>query len=177
LTIPSLEHGDLRLRPLELADADQARILFPHWRDRQAYLNAVVPWPYPPTAHAIFYERVALPAMERGEHGRGALFLKTGPGQLIRQHQPDRGEHETAASGSDSRGTVRVDDRGERGVTTFWFEVLKFPVLRVPKAIAEQGIAPHLESRYAGDRDVERDNSAEVAAEIWELLRRMEQAA
>jgi hypothetical protein len=31
MTVPFLETPRLRLRPLELADADQTRILFPHW--------------------------------------------------------------------------------------------------------------------------------------------------
>jgi ribosomal-protein-alanine N-acetyltransferase len=44
---PTLETRRLILRPLEIADADEVQILFPHW-EIVRYLNNRVPWPYPP---------------------------------------------------------------------------------------------------------------------------------
>ena len=73
--IPRLETPRLRLRALELADADQTQILFPHW-EIVKHLNAVVPWPYPPDGARQFYEHVELPAMARGEHWTWSIRLK-----------------------------------------------------------------------------------------------------
>lgn len=47
--IPTLYTERLILRPLELADADAVQQQFAHW-EVVRYLNALVPWPYPPTA-------------------------------------------------------------------------------------------------------------------------------
>jgi [ribosomal protein S5]-alanine N-acetyltransferase len=56
-------------------------------------------------------------------------------------------------------------------VTDYWFDVLKFPVLRVPKAIANQ--ASRRISERQGMRIVateERDFvSGRLRAEIWEI--------
>ena len=56
-------------------------------------------------------------------------------------------------------------------VTDYWFDVLKFPVLRVPKAIANQ--ASRRISERQGMRIVateERDFvSGRLPAEIWEI--------
>jgi len=44
---PVLQTTRLILRPLELADAEQVQIIFPHW-EIVRYLANRVPWPYPP---------------------------------------------------------------------------------------------------------------------------------
>jgi hypothetical protein len=49
---------------LELGDAQQAQLLFPHWNVVR-YLSAAVPWPYPADGAHTFYRDVALPAMNR----------------------------------------------------------------------------------------------------------------
>src|ERR1700759_5114722 len=36
----------LLLRPLQLSDAEQTQLLFPHW-EIVKHLNTIVPWPYP----------------------------------------------------------------------------------------------------------------------------------
>jgi RimJ/RimL family protein N-acetyltransferase len=78
--IPVLETSRLFLRPLELADAEQAQKIFPHW-EIVRYLGKVVPWPYPPDGAYTFYRDVALPAVERGEAWHWTLRLKTRPEQ------------------------------------------------------------------------------------------------
>jgi len=56
-------------------------------------------------------------------------------------------------------------------VTDFWFEVLKFPVLRVPKAITN--LASRRISEKQGMRVVERMErdyvSGRLPSELWEI--------
>src|SRR5665213_134505 len=72
----------LLLRPLELADAEQIQVIFPHW-EIVRYLKNVVPWPYPADGARIFCEEVALPQAERGESWHWTLRLKSTPEQMI----------------------------------------------------------------------------------------------
>ncbi len=65
---PTLRTARLLLRPLDLADAEQAQALFPNWKIVR-HLAAVVPWPYPADGAVTFFRVVALPAVERGEAG------------------------------------------------------------------------------------------------------------
>jgi RimJ/RimL family protein N-acetyltransferase len=56
-------------------------------------------------------------------------------------------------------------------VTDYWFEVLKFPVLRVPKAIANA--ASRRISEKQGMRVIRREDrdyvSGRLPSEIWEI--------
>jgi RimJ/RimL family protein N-acetyltransferase len=160
----------LLLRPLELTDAEQAQILFPHW-EIVKHLNAVVPWPYPPDGARAFYEQVALPAMERGEQWTWSLFLKTEPGQLIGSISLIRGEENRGFwLGLPWHGQGLMTE-ASNAVTDFWFDTLKFPVLRVPKAI--DNTASRRISEKQGMRvvaTVERDYvCGRMPAEIWEI--------
>ena len=170
MTIPSLETRRLLLRPLELADAEQAQILFPHW-EIVKHLNAVVPWPYPPDGARTFYEQVALPAMERGEQWTWSLFLKAVPWQLIGSISLIRGEENRGFwLGLPWHGQGLMTE-ASNAVTDFWFDTLKFPVLRVPKAI--DNTASRRISEKQGMRvvaTVERDYvCGRMPAEIWEI--------
>ena len=60
-----LETARLQLRPLELADAVAAQLLFPQW-DIVRYLASHVPWPYPADGALTFYRDRALPASPMG---------------------------------------------------------------------------------------------------------------
>jgi len=80
--IPPLETPRLFLRPLEIADAQQAQLLFPHW-EIVRYLSNVVPWPYPPDGAHTYYRDFAIPAMERGDEWHWTIRLKTKPERLI----------------------------------------------------------------------------------------------
>src|SRR5262250_3121106 len=88
---PTLETLRLILRPLELADAAQTQILFPHW-EIVRFLNDKVPWPYPADGAYTFFRDVSLPAMERGDSWHWTLRLKTAPGQLIGHISLSKGE-------------------------------------------------------------------------------------
>src|SRR5438128_1909263 len=79
---PELQTPRLVLRPLELSDAAQVQVLFPHW-EIVRYLNGIVPWPYPPDGAFVFYRDVALPAVERGDEWHWSLRLKSNPERLI----------------------------------------------------------------------------------------------
>ena len=70
ITTPVLETARLILRPLELADADQVQLLFPHW-DVVKHLNNRVPWPYPPDGARQFYEHVAFRRWRAVSNGAG----------------------------------------------------------------------------------------------------------
>jgi RimJ/RimL family protein N-acetyltransferase len=171
VTTPPLETPRLLLRPLELADADQVQKLFPHW-EIVKYLNAVVPWPYPADGAHVFFRDFELPAMERGEHWTWTIRLKEQPDQLIGSISLMKGEHENRGFwlGLPWHGQ-RLMTEASDAVTDFWFDTLRFPVLRVPKAIANTA------SRRISERQgmrvvavVERDYvSGRLPAEIWEI--------
>ncbi|MGH9141820.1 MAG: GNAT family N-acetyltransferase [Vicinamibacterales bacterium] len=169
---PPLETPRLLLRPLTLADADQVQLLFPHW-DIVRYLNARVPWPYPPDGARQFYQQVALPAMARGEQWNWSLRLKTQPDQLIGSVSLMKGEENRGFwLGLPWHGQGLMTEASD-AVTDFWFNTLGFQVLRVPKAIANT--ASRRISEKQGMRvvaTIERDYvSGRLVAEIWEITR------
>lgn len=171
MTPPPLETRRLLLQPLRLEDADQVQILFPHW-EIVKYLNALVAWPYPPDGARTFYEQVAIPAMERGEQWTWSIFLKTDSRQLIGSISLMQGEHENRGFwlGLPWQGQGLMTEASD-AVTDFWFNTLKFRVLRVPKAIANT--ASRRVSEKQGMRVVaviERDYvCGRRPAEVWEI--------
>jgi len=168
---PVLETPRLILRPLELADAESVQRLFPHW-EIVRYLNAVVPWPYPPDGALSYYRGVALPAMERGDEWHWTLRLKSAPGQVIGAVGLGRREH-------DNRGFWLGLPWHGQGLMTeavtatndYWFDVLSFPVLRVSKAAAN--LASRRISEKTGMRLIGKSEKAFVSGtlpcEIWEM--------
>ena len=124
------------MRPLQLADAEQVQVLFPKW-EIVRYLTAQVPWPYPPDGAYQFYRNVALPAMERGNAWHWMLALKTAPSQVIgsiglmNNNEVNRGFW----LGLPWQGQGLMTEACA-AITDYWFNALKFPVLRVPKAVA-----------------------------------------
>jgi ribosomal-protein-alanine N-acetyltransferase len=169
---PPLETPRLLLRPLELADAEQAQILFPHW-EIVRYLSRIVPWPYPPDGAYKWYRDFALPAMERGEEWHWALRLKSSPGQMIGcislMSKPSN-DNRGFWLGLPWQGQGLMTEACE-AVTDYWFDVLKFPVLRAPKAVPNT--ASRRISEKTGMRVIaieERDYvSGRFPAEIWEI--------
>jgi len=80
--LPTLYTERLILRPLTLNDAEGIQQQFPHW-EVVRYLNALVPWPYPADGARTYLEKVALPAIARGEEWHWSIRLKSAPEQLI----------------------------------------------------------------------------------------------
>lgn len=166
-----LETPRLLLLPLQLSDAEQAQILFPQW-EIVRYLTKAVPWPYPPNGAYQFYRDVALPAVERGDAWHWTLRLKSSPEQLIGSIALMRNENENRGFwlGLPWQGQGLMSEACEV-VTDYWFDTLKFPVLRVPKAIANT--ASRRISEKQGMRMVAMEEREYVSgrhpAEIWEI--------
>jgi ribosomal-protein-alanine N-acetyltransferase len=170
VTVPTLETPRLLLRPLELADAAQTQMLFPHW-DVVKYLNSLIPWPYPPDGARQFYQQVELPAMARGEHWSWSIRLKSDRDRLIGSISLMKGDENRGFwLGLPWHGQGLMTEASD-GVTDFWFNTLKYPMLRVPKAIANT--ASRRISEKQGMRviaTVERDYVfGRLPAEIWEI--------
>ncbi|HVB87942.1 MAG TPA: GNAT family N-acetyltransferase [Candidatus Dormibacteraeota bacterium] len=167
----TLETARLLLRPIELADAEQIQQEFPRW-EIVRYLSTRVPWPYPPDGALAFIRDVALPSTARGEGWLWTLRLKSDLERIV-------GGIDLYANERDNRGFWLIPELRGCGLMTeaadaateFWFEVLKFPVLRTSKATAN--IASRRVSEKQGMRMIGRDErdyvSGRLATEIWEI--------
>lgn len=168
---PTLETRRLLLHPLELADAEQAQVLFADW-EIVRYLADVVPWPYPPDGAFQHYRDVALPAAERGDAWHWTLRLKSNPQQMIGQITLRKGENKNRGFWI-GRQWQRQGFMTEAcdAVTDYWFNTLKFPVLRVPKAIANA--ASRRISEKQGMRIIATEErgyvSGRFSSELWEI--------
>jgi ribosomal-protein-alanine N-acetyltransferase len=168
---PELQTKRLLLKPLQLADAQQTQLLFPHW-EIVRYLRKVVPWPYPPDGAHRFYEDVALPAIQRGDEWIWTLRLKTAPDRVIGSISVAKGENDNRGFwlGLPWHGQGLMTEAAE-AVTDYWFNVLNFKVLRVPKAIAN--VASRRISEKHGMRVVATEEreyvSGKLLSEIWEI--------
>ena len=171
---PTLETARLLLRPIELADAEQIQAIFPNW-EIVKYLANKVPWPYPPDGALTFLRDHALPAIERGDEWLWTILRKEDPTALI-------GVISLAKHETDNRGFWIAPQWQGRGlmteacdaVTDYWFETLKFPVLRVPKAIANEAsrrisVKQRMRVIAAGERDYV---SGRLPSETWEITAR-----
>ena len=168
---PRLETARLLLLPLELADANQVQELFAQW-EIVRYLNAVVPWPYPADGALAYIRDHALPAIARGELWCWTLRLKAAPERVI-------GAITLAGKEDENRGFWLDPKQQGRGlmmeacdaVTDYWFEVLEKPVLRAPKAVANE--ASRRISVKQGMRIVSREERDYVSgclpSETWEI--------
>jgi [ribosomal protein S5]-alanine N-acetyltransferase len=177
--IPAVELHTPRLllRPLQLSDEQQTQLLFPHW-EIVKHLNAIVPWPYPPDGALTFYRDAALPAIERGDEWHWTLRLRQSPEKhigaislhkAITQHR-SRPDNRGFWLGLPWHGQGLMTE-AVIAVNDFWFDVLGFPVLRAPKAVAN--VASRRISEKTGMRLVaieERDFvSGKLPCEIWEI--------
>jgi RimJ/RimL family protein N-acetyltransferase len=174
--IPTFETLRLWLKPAEMADADQLQRVFPQW-EIVKYLNVKVPWPYPPDGASTFLREMALPAMERGEELLWTLRPKSAPEILIGaiSLSPSKGVPDK----EENRG-FWIDPKWRRqglmseacdAVTDYWFDVLKEPTLRAPKAIANEGSRRISERQgmriiWSGERDYV---SGRLPSEVWEI--------
>lgn len=168
---PVLETRRLVLKPLELSDSEQAQALFPHW-EIVRYLSKIVPWPYPADGAYRFYKDVSLPAMLAGDQWHWTLRLKTAPECLIGCISLLKGENENRGfwMGLPWQGQGLMTEATEV-VTDYWFNVLKFKKLRVPKAIINEP-SRRISARN-GMRMIATEEREYVAGkfltEIWEI--------
>ncbi len=167
---PSLETARLWLRPLAIGDADQLQLRFPHWEIVR--LMSGIPWPYPPDGALTWCRDIALPDMDRGEAWHWTLRLKEQPHEIIGVVSLIAGDDNNRsfwiAPPWQRRGLA---SEASQAVTDYWFGVLKFPVLRVPKAIAN--IASRRISEKQRMRVIatgEREHvSGRLLTETWEI--------
>jgi len=168
---PSLETLRLLLVPVALADAEQIQQIFPQW-EIVKYLSIVIPWPYPPDGALTFVRDQMLPGIERGDRWGWTLRLKSAPDQIIGsitlQHDQENNRGFWIAPEHRRQGLMT---EACEAVTDFWFNTLKMPVLRVPKAIPNTGSRRISEKQgMRMVRTEERDFvSARYPAEIWEI--------
>ncbi len=169
--VPPLETQRLILRPLTIDDAVQIQEQFPHW-EIVRLLAGVVPWPYPPDGALTFCRDVALPQMERGEAWHWTMRLKDRPRQIIGVISLTKGD-------DNNRGFWVGLEWQRRGlateaadaVTDFWFDELKFPVLRVPKAVANVASRRISEKQHMRLVAIEERDlvCGRAPAEVWEI--------
>ena len=165
-----LETARLELRPLELADAEQAQKLFPKW-EIVRFLANHVPWPYPDDGALTYYRDSVLPAMARGEEWHWSLRLKSDPGQLIGCVSLMKAEKSNRGFwlGLQWQRQGLMSEAVEV-VTDYWFDELGFSVMRAPKAVLNT--ASRRISEKNGMRVVaveERDYvGGRFLTEIWE---------
>jgi len=171
LVTPALETRRLVLRPLELSDAEMIQRLFPQW-EVVRYLADRVPWPYPPDGAERFIREIALPAIERGEQWHWTLRLKTEPDSLIGAINLRSGQDENRGFwiAPPWQGMGLMSEAVE-AVTNYWFDALGFPLLRAPKAVANE--ASRRISLRQGMRVVAVEDRSYVGghlpSEIWEI--------
>jgi [ribosomal protein S5]-alanine N-acetyltransferase len=167
----NLETPRLLLRPLQLEDADAIQRIFPHW-EVVRYLADKVPWPYPSDGALTYPRDIALPAAERGEEWHWTLRLKTDPTKLIGMIALMNTENHNRGFwlGEQWQGQGLMSEAVE-AATEYWFDVLGFPVLRVPKAVANEksrGISRKTRMRVIATE--ERNYvSGRLPSEIWEI--------
>lgn len=169
--ISALETLRLLLRPLEIGDAGEVQILFPHW-EIVRYLANRVPWPYPRDGAYKFYRDVALPAIERGDQWHWTLRLRNNPTALIGSISlmSDQRDHRGFWLGLPWQGQGLMSEACAVA-TDYWFDTLKFPVLRTSKAIAN--VASRRISEKQGMRMVGTEQreyvSGRLPSETWEV--------
>lgn len=169
--IPALETPRLLLCPLALADAEPIQRLFPQW-EIVRYLNAIVPWPFPEGAALAHIRDHALPAMERGDEWHWTLRLRTAPDAIVGRIHLSRGD-------ANNRGFWILPECSGQGlmteavlaVTDYWFDVLKFPALRAPKAaanLASRRISEKTGMRLVGTIE-QKCVCGNLPGELWEV--------
>jgi ribosomal-protein-alanine N-acetyltransferase len=167
----SLETSRLILRPLRIEDAEAIQRIFPHW-EVVRYLADRVPWPYPSDGAHTYLRDFALPAAARGEEWHWTLQLKSDPAELIGMISLMKIENQNRGFwlGEEWQGQGLMSE-AVVAVTDYWFDDLGFPVLRSPKAVANEksrGISTRTGMHVIAKED--RDYvCGRLPSEIWEV--------
>jgi len=167
----TLETRRLWLCPLEITDAEQIQSLFPQW-EIVRFLAGRVPWPYPPDGARTYIRDMALPGSARGEQWHWTLRLKSNPAQVIGCINLMKEENHNRGFwlGLPWHGQGLMSEACD-AVTDYWFAVLKFPVLRVAKAMGNT--ASRRISIRQGMRMIATEErqfvSGRLPAEVWEI--------
>jgi RimJ/RimL family protein N-acetyltransferase len=168
---PLLETERLRLLPVTLDDAPAIQAIFPQW-EIVRYLDSRIPWPFPPDGAERYIRDVVLRFVARDMWWSWTIRWKDEPGRIL-------GVIDLFDWEDDNRGfwvDPRVQGQGIAGeaaeaVTDYWFDVLKRPVLRVPKAV--DNVASRRISEKEGMRridTVEKDYvGGRMMSDVWEI--------
>ncbi|EIK95958.1 acetyltransferase, including N-acetylaseof ribosomal protein [Pseudomonas sp. M47T1] len=170
---PILHTERLLLTPLQLSDAPDIQRLFPQW-EVVRYLDSHVPWPYPADGAECYVRDIVLPAMAQGRQWEWAIRLRTSPQALIGciglMDQPDNHRGFWLAPAWRGRGYM---SEACAVVSRYWFHTLDRPVLRVPKAVGNQGsrrVSEREGMRLVGEAQGEFVCGT-LRRELWELRR------
>ena len=168
---PPLETPRLILLPVTLDDAPAMQAVFPQW-EIVRYLDARVPWPYPPDGAITYLRDVLLPFVDLDQWWAWTVRTKDAPDRLI-------GLIDLFDWPGDNRGFWIDPAEQGRGyateaaaaVTDYWFDVLGRPVLHIPKAV--DNIASRRISEKLGMRriaTVEKDYvGGRMMSDVWEI--------
>lgn len=167
----AIETNRLLLRPLQLEDAEQTQVLFPHW-EIVKQLNTSVPWPYPPDGAFTYYRDVALPAIERGEEWHWTLRLKQSPEHHIGVICLTRNDEDNRSFWMglpwQNQGLMH---EAVVAVTEYWFDALGSQALRTKKAasnIPSREISKRTGMRLVRTHDHDFFGGREPA-DVWEI--------
>ena len=122
--------------------------------------------------HAAFITMLALPAIERGYELQWMLRLKSNPAELIGGISLMKRDIENRGFwlGLAGHGRGLISEACEV-VTDYWFDILGFSVLCVPKAVANT--ASRRVSEKQGMRIVATEDrdyvSGRLPSEVWEI--------
>jgi RimJ/RimL family protein N-acetyltransferase len=167
---PEIITPRLVLRCLDLPDAEAIQRLFPQW-EIVRFMSDKVPWPYPSDG-AVGFITDAISAMQSGTEWHWTIRPTASTEDVI-------GAISLMDRADDNRGFWLAPLWQGRGlmteackaVTDFWFDTLKRPVLRVPKAAAN--VRSRRISERTGMRMVKTETrgyvSGRLPAEIWEI--------
>jgi len=173
MQIPTLKTDRLLLKPLVSADALQIQKIFPRW-EIVRYMVASIPWPYPDDAASHYVDNIALPAMAEGLAWVWTIRLRNNPDNLIGVISVNEAE-------DNNRGFWLVPEYQGQGLmreasvaaTDFWFNTLKKPVLRAPKAAVN--LRSQTISTSSGMRLIKTEKVQFVCglldSELWEITR------
>lgn len=173
LETPVLQTPRLLLPPLALGDAPAVQALFPRW-EVVRFLDASLPWPYPPDGALSFIRDKALPAMREGREWHWSIRPLAEPERLIGaislRDTPDENRSFWLDPAWQGRGLMT---EATTAVTDYWFETLGKPILRVSKASGN--LASRRISESSGMRLVASDErdyvSGRLPTDYWEITR------
>jgi RimJ/RimL family protein N-acetyltransferase len=172
---PVLKTPRLVLRPVRTKDAPVIQKRFPHW-EIVRWLDAKVPWPYPPDGAAVFVA-ACLEEMARGEKCHWAIVPRSGPADLIGfiNLWPDDGSS-TGQRGfwldPAFHGQGLMTEAADR-VTDWAFRALEWPHLILSNAQGNQASRRIKEKQGARLIDLRIGQCVEgqVTQMIWQLMR------
>lgn len=173
MTIPTLHTERLLLKPLAADDAPQIQLRYPHW-EIVRYMVSSVPWPYPADGAEQYVNNVALPDIARGIAWFWTIRDRTATdnlmGVICLYDVEDNNRGFWLAPEYQGQGYMR---EASLAVTDYWFNTLNKPLLRAPKAAANQ--RSRRISEQSGMRRIRTEKKVYVGgvmdSEVWEITR------